>query len=219
MREVGRCKGAREWREKFQSKTGINVYSSIGQNIINICHASVYHTPSPFLTSPSPSLTSPSSALPHLPSPSLPHPTSPFLTSPSPSSPSSALRVCVCLYVCVHRHYILCIIIIVSMVCACVRVYMCMCVYVHVLIYVCVYVHVCVDLCTKKKKKEKKEDPRSLGLVRELTLTLRILRRLVVWETSCETQSSPHTVLCTGVLQLTTEGQDFFFRNKSEKPV
>ena len=26
MREIGRCKGAREWREKFQSKTGINVY-------------------------------------------------------------------------------------------------------------------------------------------------------------------------------------------------
>ena len=26
MREVGRCKGARELREKCQSKTGINVY-------------------------------------------------------------------------------------------------------------------------------------------------------------------------------------------------
>ena len=91
--------------------------------------------------------------------------------------------------------------------------------------YNVILLHVCVCMCVSneciypKRKEKKKEDPRSLGLFRELTLTLRILRRLVAWETSCETQSSPHTVLCTGVLQLTTEGQDFFFRNKSEKPV
>ena len=36
------------------------------------------------------------------------------------------------------------------------------------------------------------------------------------WETSCETQSSPHTILCTGVLQLTTE-ELFFSERKSEK--
>ena len=85
-----------------------------------------------------------------------------------------------------------------------VRLCVCMC----VCMCACVNLCVCVGLCEEKKRK--KEDPRSLGLFRELTLTLRILRRLVVWETSCETQSSPHTVLCTGVLQLTTEGQDFF---------
>ena len=93
----------------------------------------------------------------------------------------------------------------------------CMCVCVCVRACTCTCTCTCfllIDVCIHKK-----EDPRSLVQFRELTLTLRILRRLVVWETSCETQSSPHTVLCTGVLQLTTEGQDFFFRNKSEKPV
>ena len=47
----------------------------------------------------------------------------------------------------------------------------------------------------------------------ELVLILKdVEKRAKEWETSCGTQSSPHTVLCTGVLQLTTEGRDFFFR-------
>ena len=37
VREVGRCKGGREWREKFQSKTELMCTTSIGQKIIYIC--------------------------------------------------------------------------------------------------------------------------------------------------------------------------------------
>ena len=60
-------------------------------------------------------------------------------------------------------------------------------------------------------KKKKKRGP--LIMERELLLILKDVEKTAKeWETSCETQSSPHTVLCTGVLQLTTEGRDFFFR-------
>ena len=64
----------------------------------------------------------------------------------------------------------------------------------------------------ERKKKEKKEGG-SIITERELVLILKDVEKTAKkWETSCETQSSPHTVLCTGVLQLTTEGRDFFFR-------
>ena len=62
----------------------------------------------------------------------------------------------------------------------------------------------------KKKKKKKKVHPQSSthSLVsREDMISIR-------WETSRETQSSPHTILCTGVLQLTTEEQFFFSERK-----
>ena len=67
-----------------------------------------------------------------------------------------------------------------------------------------------------KKKKKKKEVPSRRG---SIVLILKDVEKTApVWETSCETQSSPHTVLCTGVLQLTTEGRDFF-QIKSDKSV
>ena len=63
----------------------------------------------------------------------------------------------------------------------------------------------------KHVSSKKKRGP--LITERELALILKDVEKTAKeWETSCETQSSPHTVLCTGVLQLTTEGRDFFFR-------
>ena len=41
----------------------------------------------------------------------------------------------------------------------------------------CVHVRVFVDLCVNKRKKEKKEDSRSLALFRELTLTLKDIEK------------------------------------------
>ena len=68
----------------------------------------------------------------------------------------------------------------------------------------------------QKKKKKKKEVP--LSRRGSIVLILKDVEKTTKeWETSCETQSSPHTVLCTGVLQLTTEGRDFFFQIKSDK--
>ena len=79
----------------------------------------------------------------------------------------------------------------------------------------------------KKKKKKKRSppnrSPRYLAL--EWSTHSLVSREDMIsirWETSCETQSSPHTILCTGVLQLTTEernwllinGSRFFFRKK-----
>ena len=72
--------------------------------------------------------------------------------------------------------------------------------------------------CIKKKKK-KEEGPLNTGRGSYYCILKDVEKRAQVWETSCETQSSPHTVLCTGVLQLTTEGRDFFFQIKSDKSV
>ena len=79
----------------------------------------------------------------------------------------------------------------------------------------------------KKKKKEKKKRKKKENHPVEVpggalewsthSLVSREDMFSIRWETSRETQSSPHTILCTGVLQLTTEEQIFFSERKSEK--
>ena len=63
--------------------------------------------------------------------------------------------------------------------------------------------------CLEKKKKKKKKEKALMERERECNTAFSVCREdPVVWETSRETQSPPHTVLCTGVLQLTTEGYE-----------